>query len=77
MLVEEMVDALCPTCGKPVEGHKCRLCGATKTVNQVSGNIMWMRNGRLIAAFHDEKKAWVAMAEAHGIPQDQWPEKFK
>ena len=70
-------DVLCPTCGKPVEGHKCRLCGATKTVNQASGNVMWMRNGRLVAAFHDEKAAWVKMAEKHGIPKAEWPEKFK
>lgn len=74
---EHPADVLCPTCGKSVGGHRCRLCGATKTVNQVSGNIMWMRNGRLIAAFHDEKAAWVKMAEKHGIPRAKWPEKFK
>ncbi len=70
-------DVLCPTCGKVVEGHKCRLCGATKTVNQVSGKIMWMRNGRLVAAFHDEKAAWLRAAREHNIPRSEWPEKFK
>lgn len=77
MPASEAADAICPTCKKLVEGHRCRLCGATKTINQVSGNLIWMRNGRLVAAFHDEKEAWLEMATQYGIPRDQWPEKFK
>ena len=74
---EYQADLLCPTCGKPVEGHKCRFCGATKTINQASGNVMWMRNGRLVAAFHDEKAAWQKVAQQHSIPESEWPEKFR
>ena len=74
---EEISDAICPTCAKPVEGHKCRLCGATKAINDVSGNVIWMRNGRVIAAFRDAKKAYVAMARRCGIPESEYPEKFR
>lgn len=68
--------SFCPACRKDVEGHKCRLCGATKTINAVSGAVIWMRNGRVIAAHKDSKSAWVAMAVKHRIPQDQWPAEF-
>jgi hypothetical protein len=74
---EIIYEAICPTCNKGVEGHKCRFCGATKTINQVSGNLIWMRNGRVISAFKDEKIAWVQMANANGIPKDKWPERFR
>jgi len=70
-------EAICPTCGKPVETHKCRLCGATKSINAASGNVIWMRNGRVVAAFQDSKTAYVNMATRHGIPRDEWPEQFK
>lgn len=70
-------DRICPTCYKPVVGHKCRLCGATIAVSSVSGNVVWMRNGRLIAAFHDEREAYVKMAVANQIPEERWPERFK
>lgn len=69
------MDAICP-CGKEVVGHKCRFCGATKTINSVSGNLMWMRNGRLISAFRDEKQAYVEMAKKWGISKSRWPKKF-
>jgi hypothetical protein len=68
---------ICPSCGKPVETHKCRLCGATRTVSQVSGNIIWMKNGRVVAAFDDEKQAYMRMAKQYGIPEKDWPERFK
>jgi len=74
---EIMFEAICPTCNKGVEGHKCRFCGATKSINQVSGNLIWMRNGRVVSAFKDEKMAWVTMAQRNDIPKDEWPEKFR
>ena len=77
--VEEKLGAksICPTCGKEVLTHMCRFCGATKCINSVSGNVIWMRNGRLIQAFRDEKQAYVEMATRYGIPESEWPERFK
>lgn len=74
---EIMYEAICPTCKKGVETHKCRLCGATKTINQVSGQMIWMRNGRIVAAYKDDKIAWVKMAIANNIPKDKWPDRFR
>lgn len=70
-------EAICPTCGKPVPTHKCRFCGATKSINSVSGNVIWMINGRIIRAFRDEKQAYVEMAMRYGISESEWPERFK
>jgi len=70
------VEALCPTCGVEVPTHRCRLCGAVRTVNQVSRNVIWMRNGRVVRAFADEKQAYVKMAEVYGIPKERWPKRF-
>jgi hypothetical protein len=77
--VEEKVvaEAICPACGKPVLDHKCRLCGATKSINSVSGNVIWMRAGRVIVAFEDERQAYVRMATKFGIPEKDWPERFR
>jgi hypothetical protein len=55
----------------------CRACGAARQINQISGNIIWVRNGRVVAAFQDEKNQWVEMAKRNGIPQDRWPERFQ
>lgn len=77
VLKEVTPDGICPTCGIPVVGHRCLFCGATKTVNQVSRNVMWMRNGHLVAAFHDEKAAWCEIAERFNISKEEWPEQFR
>jgi len=69
--------AICPSCGVEVENYKCRLCGARLTINSVSGNAIWMRNGRVVSAFKDEKKAYVEMAKRYGIPEERWPERFR
>lgn len=74
---DKMADVICPTCAKAVEGHRCRLCGATKTINSVSGSVIWMRNGKLVAAFHDDKRAFVDTALEHNIPIEEWPEQFR
>lgn len=70
---------ICPSCDKggDVINGKCRLCGARKTINSVSGNVIWMRNGRVVRAFEDSRRAYVAMAVQHGIPEDRWPEEFR
>lgn len=72
---------LCPTCKDGGEinaaSRKCRLCGARQTVNQVSGNVIWMRNGHIVRAFKDEKDAYTSMATRYGIPRSQWPEDFR
>lgn len=74
---EGPADSICPACGVEVQNGKCRLCGARKTINDVSGNCIWMRNGRLVAGFADEKAAYVKMAMEWGIPRDRWPERFR
>lgn len=70
-------EAICPKCVKPVAGHICRFCGSTKAINDASGNVIWMLNGRVVAAFQDEKAAYVQMAARSGIPQAEWPERFR
>jgi len=70
-------EAICPTCGKEVFNHKCRLCGATKHINAVSGNVIWMRNGRVVEAFQDAKQAYIQMAQRYNIPESEYPEKFR
>jgi len=72
-------DSICPSCGVTVSNNKCRLCGARKTINSVSGNVIWMRNGRIVpgGAFQDDKAAWVDMALRYNIPRNEWPEKFR
>lgn len=71
----EIIESLCPACGPDgdVINGKCRLCGARKTINGVSGNVIWMRNGRIVRAFEDERQAYVQMARKYGIPRDKWP----
>jgi len=69
--------AICPGCGEKVETHRCRLCGAQKAINPVSGNEIWMRNGRVVDAFKDSKIAFMRMATQYGIPEAEWPDKFK
>lgn len=71
------IECICPSCGKAVETHKCRLCGAVRTINPVSGNEIWMKNGRIVAAFEDSKQAYVRMAIKYEIPKEQWPEQFR
>jgi len=75
---EEVKDAICPACGVAVS-YRCRLCGATKSVNQVSGACIWMRNGRIVrgGAFKDERTAFIQTAEKWDVPRSQWPEKFR
>jgi len=70
-------EAICPKCMKPVESHMCRFCGATKAINDASGNVIWMLNGRVVAAFRDEKDAYVKMALRSGIPESEWPQRFR
>jgi len=72
-------DSICPGCLVRVLDNKCRLCGARKTINSVSGNVIWMRNGRIVpgGAFQDDKNAYVQMAQRSGIPMSEWPEKFR
>ena len=68
--------SICPMCGKQVETHRCADCGCTKTINAVSGNVMWMKNGRLIVAFHNEKQAYINIAEKYNIPKNKYPKKY-
>lgn len=72
-----MDKAICPSCGVEIPEHRCRKCGATRNVSQVSGNVIWMRNGRLISAFQDAKQAYVKMAEKYGVAKELWPDKFR
>lgn len=74
---KDPADAICPSCGVEVQRGKCRLCGARRAINDVSRNVIWMRNGKLVAAFKDEKQAYVRMAIQWDIPQDRWPERFR
>jgi len=72
----QVVDFICPCCGI-VTDYRCRLCGATRTTNQVSGNIIWMKNGRVVGAFTDSLQAWARMAEQYNIPLEEWPVQFR
>ena len=69
----------CPGCGAAVVLPKCTACGAEQRVNPASGNIMWLRRGRVLAAFEDEKAQWEAMAARYGIARGdpRTPEKFR
>ncbi len=68
----------CYVCNGPLnEDRVCRSCGAALQISQVSGNVIWVRGGRVVAAFQDEKDAWVAMARRCGIPEAEWPGRFK
>jgi hypothetical protein len=75
----QVIELICPGCGKPVstENPKCRFCGARQTINSVTGNIIWMRNGKVVSAFADEKAAYLSMAETWHVPRDLWPARFK
>lgn len=59
------------------EENKCCKCGAERKISQVSGNIIWVRNGRVVAAFQDEKDQFLKVAERYNIPPEQWPERFR
>lgn len=67
---------ICPKCGVSTH-YRCRLCGATRTTNAVSGHIIWMLNGRVVAAFQDSREAWIRMATNYRIPRDEWPIEFR
>ena len=74
---DHIYESICPACGVEVKDLKCRLCGARLTINSVSGNAIWMRNGRVVSAFKDSRKAFVDMALKYNIPEERWPEKFR
>ena len=63
--------------GEEGENVQCRLCGAERRISAVSGNVIWIRDGRVVAAFQDEKEQWTAMAKRYGIPEEKWPERFR
>ena len=53
----------CPHCRKvgfmqePEVGH-CRFCGCRATINPISGNVVFMIRGRIIAAPDDLREQW-------------------
>ena len=67
----------CPSCEKAIRGLKCDSCGAEMSINQNSGNVIWMRRGRVILAPDDKKEQWIKHAEAWAVEKDQWPDEFK
>ena len=69
----------CPFCKKIMDPPKCRSCGAEQKLDESTGNVIWMRRGRLLAAPADEKAHWEQHADKHGIEKDdpRYPEKFK
>jgi hypothetical protein len=74
---KEFINCICPNCGGSVETHRCKFCGAEKSINQVSGNEIWFLGGRVISAFADSKIAYIKMATKYNIPVDQWPVEYK
>lgn len=50
---------ICPHCNKPMDSgaDKCRFCGATRRVNEESGNDIWTIRGKIVAAPADVKLA--------------------
>ena len=71
-------DGICPSCGIVVPG-RCRLCGARMTINSVSRQVIWMRNGRIVKGgmFKDVVHAWREMANQWEIPRGQWPKEIQ
>lgn len=68
----------CYICGGTLDEERtCRACGTAMQVSQTSGNIIWVRGGRVLAAFQDEKDEWVKMARRCQIPEADWPERFQ
>lgn len=68
----------CYCCGGPLNDESmCRHCGAQRQINKSTGNVIWVRRGKLVAAFDDEREAYRAMAKANGIPYEKWIEKYK
>jgi hypothetical protein len=49
--------SICPSCGDSVDVYRCGTCGTTKSTNPISGNIVWMKNEKIVAAFKDAKSA--------------------
>lgn len=49
----------CPHCQKAgfLSGH-CRFCGCRASVNPVSGNVVFMIRGRVVAAPADLRAQW-------------------
>ena len=78
-LMADLIESICPSCGPDgdIINSKCRKCGARKTINSVSGNVIWMRNGRIVRAFEDSRRAYVDMAIKYGIAPERWPEEFR
>ncbi len=76
--VKNVGNSICP-CGETGIDYRCKKCGATKHINPVSGNLIWMKSGRIVpgGAFNDEKEAYVKMAINWNIPKEQWPVQFR
>lgn len=47
----------CISCGKEMDSLACGFCGAEKKLNKTSGNLLWMKNGRVISAPVEEEEA--------------------
>lgn len=65
----------CPLCEttteiKVVEEEKfvhCPTCGAVKDVNPNSGNVVWMKNGRVALAEEDVKQQQLKHLKRYGF----------
>lgn len=53
----------CPACDEYLIDNKCRLCGMEKTFSNTSGNVIFMRKGRVYSAPQDESDAIERMHE--------------
>lgn len=68
----------CYPCGEEMKDLiRCTKCGAERQISQTTGNVIWMRRGRLISAFQDEKEAWIEMAKRWKVSRELWPDRFK
>jgi hypothetical protein len=67
---------VCFQCKSELADNVCPNCGLERTFSP-DGNIMWWRGGRVIAVPQEEKEAWVRMAKRSGIPEEDWPEKYR
>ena len=58
----------CPHCNKPsFDGKHCRFCGCRAVENPVSGNIVYMIRGRVVAAPADLQEQLAKMHARYGI----------
>jgi len=53
------------TVSKVEEFFKCRACGAEQRISNVSGNVIWLRGGKVVLAEKDTIDQWNKMVDRY------------